>query len=277
MPNRKAFISDTKVIVSNGMIECWKSDEPCYAIGLDKKPRGSSFLVLVSDEERAQQNKKNALESYHAFERKAVANFKPNQSLFCTLTFDDSKTKDFDIRNVAECNEKFSNFIKRLKRHLKKKIGRDVRYLVTIEFQDKNKRYAIHYHMLLDVPYLDNDELAEIWGLGFTKVNKVKDSKHAAVYCGKYMMKGILDSRLTGKDKYWGSNNLLNPKIRYGNIAQKIKDFIDSLPDDKKEKYSDRSYQSEYNKCNIHYEKFFLPEELTKELITYLDYNTKTS
>lgn len=277
---KKAFISNTKIIVSNGMIEIWESpkDNPCFSVGLSKKPRGSSVNVVpMSEEERIRQNKKNALESYHHFERKVVANFKPGYSIFCTLTFDNIKTQDFNIKSVDECNKKFSRFIDRLKRYLKKKNGRELKFLVTIEFQDTNNRNAIHYHVLLDVPYLNSNELERIWNLGFVKVKKVKDSKHAAVYCGKYMMKGILDERLAGKNKFWGSKNLLEPVERYGDTAYLIQEYINGLSDDKKEKYSERSYTSEYNKCEIRYKKFFISDEALEELSPYLHYTQKTS
>lgn len=40
------------------------------------------------------------------------------------------------------------------------------------EFQ---KRGAIHYHLLCNLPFVSSKELAEIWTHGFIKIKKIED------------------------------------------------------------------------------------------------------
>lgn len=63
-------------------------------------------------------------------------------TFFVTLTFED--TDKFDITDLNCCNKKLSSYLKRIKEHYP-----DLKYLGVPEFQ---KRGAVHYHLLLNVP-----------------------------------------------------------------------------------------------------------------------------
>lgn len=267
---RKAFISNQKSILSGGMFERWYSeDDTPFAIGLERKPRGSGGVITpLSEEEQAKKDKKNMLESYHTFLRIAAANFSPRDSIFVTLTFAD--TKDFDITNVDDCNKCFDIAMKRFRR----KLGKAFSYSVTIEFQEKNGRGAVHYHMLMNLPFVQHSLLREMWGYGGVYVKKVRNTLEAINYLAKYMRKGEMDERLRGRKKFWGSRNLKKPKEMYGDIVTALWEYIQSLPPDKKKEYSENVYFSEYRHTIIHYNKIFLPEDVIADFLsTYGNYN----
>lgn len=265
MKKRRAFITEIKVIVSGQMVEVYQAKTPVFAIGLEKKGKETGGPIApLSQEERERQDKNNALRSYFEFERRAVLNFKPNKSCFLTLTFRD--TENFDVTDVATCNACFKGFI----RKLRKKYGKAFKYVATIEFQDSNKRGAVHYHMLISLSYLKCEDVQKLWGHGAINIQKMKNTRHAVSYVAKYMKKGLIDDRLRGKKKWHGSMNLFNPIERYGDAAKDVLNRIEALPEGQKEKYSENHYFSEYSKEEISYTRYFIQDE---ELISYLDYN----
>lgn len=127
-----------------------------------------------------------------------------SSSKFVTLTFRDGL--DFDIKDVKQCNNAYHLFCKRLKR----RYG-DFKYVTVIEFQDKNDRGAVHYHMICNLPYIKKSELSEIWGNGFVKINSIDKVDNVGAYVVKYMNKDIDDIRLQGLKAYNCSKGLQKP------------------------------------------------------------------
>lgn len=132
-----------------------------------------------------------------------TANF-DNGSKFYTLTFSD--TEDFDILNVQRCNAEYKKFILRLRRRYP-----GFNYIAVIEFQDKNGRGAVHYHMISDLPYIPHTELLRLWGLGGVWVNRIKHVDNVGAYVVKYMVKDMEDKRLCGEQAYLRSRGLQEP------------------------------------------------------------------
>ena len=81
-----------------------------------------------------------------------------------------------------------------------------------MEFQDTNGRGAIHYHCLLDIPYIPHKELQKIWGNGFVFINVISHVDNLGAYLIKYMTKDSNDIRLRGKKGYLASRNLKQPE-----------------------------------------------------------------
>lgn len=121
---------------------------------------------------------------------------------FITLTFKDN------ITDLFEANEIFKKFIKRLKWKFPK-----LKYLAVPEFQ---KRGAVHYHLLINVDYIENNKLAEIWGQGFVMINKVQHINNLGLYISKYICKDLFDIRYFGMRKILCSKNLEQPIILTG-------------------------------------------------------------
>lgn len=131
------------------------------------------------------------------------ANF-DSTSKFVTLTFDNDQ--EHDIKDVKQCNTEFKKFIQRMKFKYS-----ELKYVAVVEFQDKNDRGAVHYHMVCNLPYIKKSELSEIWGNGFVKINAIDKVDNVGAYVIKYMTSEIDDKRLQGLKAYNSSKNLIRP------------------------------------------------------------------
>lgn len=163
------------------------------------------------DEETERGNGANQEHNYantQKARREAVRNLTTtnfdSSSKFVTLTFRDGL--GFDIRDVKACNKAFKQFVQRMKRKFP-----EFRYLAVIEFQDKNGRGAVHYHMICNLPFVKKSELARIWGNGFVKINAIDKVDNVGAYISKYMAKDLDDTRLQGIKAYQYSRSLRKP------------------------------------------------------------------
>lgn len=196
---------NTKKIVSKNITE--------YIFNLDsstgydfKRQKGRTrrgFEELDSLEKYESMQKRKAYYENKRFDIKRLIDCNyDDKSTFLTLTFKDN------VQDIEIANREFTLFIKKLKRYLKQ----DVKYIATWELQ---KRGAIHYHLVLfSVPYIQNDKLSEMWGNGYIKINKIKETvKNEAigVYITKYFTKDI-DKKAKQKKAYFCSRNLNKPR-----------------------------------------------------------------
>ncbi len=187
-----------RVIVSGKVVEyySYESDVIC-----DKKPSRNVGLHEVTEEEKAQNRKKSAQRARVTVRR--LVNSNMDLTKFVTLTFKECVT------DLTQANKVFNLFIKRLKRVLKKPL----KYLVVPEFQDKNGRGAVHYHMISNLDYIPNEKLRNIWGQGFVKINRIDNVDNVGAYVTKYMSKDSVDERLSGRKCYFCSRNLDKPVV----------------------------------------------------------------
>lgn len=158
---------------------------------------------------------------------------------FLTLTFAENLT------DVKEANYKFMKFIQRLKYRY-----RDLQYVTVIEFQ---KRGAVHYHMLCNLPFIDKEYLATVWKHGFIKINQIEHVDNVGAYVCKYMSKGGRDTRLEGKKMYFTSRNLNKP-IEWVNIDEVR--AVEGVLADIDPKYSDY-FENDYVGV-VHYSQYKL-------------------
>ncbi len=123
---------------------------------------------------------------------------------FITLTFRDDKIKDLDI-----ANKHFQNFMKKMNYRYK-----DFLYIGVPEYQ---KRGVVHYHILTNIEYLPNEELAAIWSFGFVNIKSTNGIKDLAKYMTKYLTKNYAnkDQRFFNKKKIFYSKNVKRPQILY--------------------------------------------------------------
>lgn len=159
---------------------------------------------------------------------------------FITLTFADN------ITDLKEANIIFKKFILRLKY-----LYKDLKYLAIPEFQ---KRGAVHYHLLINIEYIDNAKLADIWNQGFVMINKVKHINHLGLYISKYISKNLFDIRYFGMRKILSSRNLDKPIIII--IKQEINTF----------------FKNSFSKLKLLFEKDYLSDWLGK--ISYQLYSS---
>jgi len=171
--------------------------------------------------------------------RLALMNF-DNGSKFATFTFAENVT------DLTVANKEWDKFIKRLRR----KYG-SFKYLNVVEFQ---KRGAVHYHMVSDLPYIPKQELAELWGQGFVKINNIAHVDNIGAYIVKYMTKELFDPRFLGRKAYMCSQGLERPIVYRGDEAEMIMQLYQL--EQKKVVYTG-SYTSEHH-GNITYKEFNL-------------------
>lgn len=176
---------------------------------------GSGGRTKEVGNNREKNRKDSTYRARQRVRRLALANF-TNKDKFLTLTFRDGVVSD--VTDITECNRYFAKFIMRLKH----KYGKDLKYLGVIEFQDKNGRGAVHYHVLFNLPWVPVDKIADIWAGGFVWINEINNVDNIGAYMTKYMTKNIDDKRLRGKKSYLASRNLEKPKEYTGNDAMEI-------------------------------------------------------
>lgn len=129
---------------------------------------------------------------------------------FLTLTFKDN------VHDIEQANYEFEKFIKRLNYHCFGTKKANLKYTCVVEFQ---KRGAIHYHVIIyNMPYVKANNIENLWGNGFIKINKIDDIDNVGAYVSEYLgqaEKGqghdIEDDRLQGKKSYFSSRGLFKP------------------------------------------------------------------
>lgn len=142
-----------------------------------------------------------------AIRRLVNANFSTGD-LWVTLTLADN------VSSLQEANHLFGRFTTRLRRRYP-----GCKYIAVPEFQ---KRGAVHYHMVLaGPPAIPNALMAEIWGHGFTRVQRIRGIDNIGAYLTKYLSKESADKRLAGKHGYLASRNLERPQTTqtWGGLA----------------------------------------------------------
>ena len=185
-----------KLIVSGNVAELYDYGLP--VVRSDRRRIGRAGQNGTTEQQKLLNRQKNASRARQTVRRFANANFNAN-SKFVTLTFKDN------VSDLKKANNEFVKFRKRLSRAL----GFDLQYITVPEFQ---KRGAVHYHLLMNCPYIDSTVLFRLWGQGFVKINRIDNVDNIGAYITKYMTKDTLDERLAGVKCYFMSHNLKKPE-----------------------------------------------------------------
>lgn len=195
-----------QVFLCGNVIEKTEYERPLLR-GLSSKRVGRSVSASKKDKEI---NRNKVLARNRRTVRQLV-NSNPDCNKFLTLTFADNLT------DIDKANYQFKKFIERLKYRYS---SIELKYIAVIEFQ---KRGAIHYHLLNNLPYIDVNELACVWGHGFIKLNKIDNVDNVGAYVTKYMQKDLDDPRLLGRKCYMTSRNLNKPlKINNDSLVDEL-------------------------------------------------------
>lgn len=171
--------------------------------------------------------------------RLSLANF-DSGSKFITFTFADN------ITDVQQANAFWKTFIQRLRYRYGK-----FKYMSVLEFQ---KRGAVHYHCITDLPYVKKSDLADIWGNGFIKINRIEHVDNVGAYIVKYMTKDLFDERFVSLKSYQCSKGLDRPVSLREGQAEEIIAFYNL---DAKKTVYESSYTSEHH-GKIHYKEYNL-------------------
>jgi hypothetical protein len=215
-----------RAIVSGNVIEIIETEKPIFK-GFTCRAIGRANAPNTTAEQKQENRSKIASRARSTVRRIANANSDILKK-FLTLTFAENMT------DIKKARYEFDKFIKRLKTQFNQ-----LQYIVVLEFQ---KRGAIHFHLLCNLPYVDSNELAKIWGHGFIKINKIDNVDNIGAYVTKYMTKDSIDHRLVGKKCYSMSKGLKKPvELTDKDI---IETFLAGVTDVKRVKSSE--YISEY-------------------------------
>ncbi len=182
-----------KYVITGDIVEVYEYSQFC-------KGKGGAHRTIEksTDIENSLKNYANTNQRRRDIVRRlACCNFNNNYDKFITLTFREN------LQDVKECNKLFKQFIQRLKRKYT-----DLKYLAVIEFQERG---AVHYHLLCNIPYIEQKELQSIWGNGFIYINAITHVDNIGAYVVKYMTKDNTDTRLQGLKAYLYSRNLKRP------------------------------------------------------------------
>lgn len=185
-----------------------------------------------------------------------------DQYAFLTLTF--SPTEEFDVTDIKSCNRLFSCFKKRLAYHLKVNQLPELRYLGVMEFQDKHRQGAIHYHLICNLIEVPIVQLQGLWQYGgvhkaIVKANPTENEKIAY-----YLKKGISDPRLNGYKRYFYSQGLMQPITVEINNPQEFYNLLGECQPTLKQS---ETFHSPYT-GDTKYEQYFINNP--KELIEYV-------
>lgn len=183
-----------KIVVSQGITEVWRYEK------LNLKGGGKKEGFGEYNEENYKQRQSVRKRTI----RQLICTNFDNNSKFVTLTFRDNI--GHDIKDVQQCNEYFKKFVLRMKYRYP-----GFKYVAVIEFQDKNERGAVHYHMICNLPYWKKTELAYVWRGGFIKINAIDKVDNVGAYVVKYMTSDLDDKRLCGENAYLHSRGLKKP------------------------------------------------------------------
>lgn len=171
-----------------------------------------------------------------------------DRDLSVTLTYDDKNLPGSE----EESKKDVKNFIRKIKRYIKKNNLGEVKYIAVIEYRDQEenkKAIRIHHHVVLSAN-IDRDKIEELWTKGRANADRLKADEFGYEGLARYITK---DPK--GCKRWSQSRNLKQPTIlvndyKYSN--RKVNELSKSQGDKKifeelYEGYIYRSYKVDYN------------------------------
>ena len=205
-----------KIVYSGDIVEVYEYDKG-YLKGyeLTDSEKGKNGRLKGEKSNNYEEHRKQVLQRAKKNLRRLInANVgqygKEFTAKFLTLTFRD------DVKDLDKANYEFKKFIQRLNYYCFGTKKANLKYTCVIEFQ---RRGAIHYHVIIyNMPYVKANDIANVWGNGFIKINKIDDVDNVGAYVSEYLGqaekgqgKNIEDDRLQGKKSYFSSRGLFKP------------------------------------------------------------------
>lgn len=193
---REKYISHVKVIKAGDIIEIINYEKPIFYGYENFQSQGKK--VVDSTKKKREDNLRRTKNNI----RRIINANHTNKDIFLTLTFEE------DIKNIADGKYKLKIFFEKLRLYLKNR-NEKLQYLYVTEFQDKNKRGVVHFHIILfDVNYIPFVTILNMWGNGGAWINRIKDVDNVGAYITEYMNKSDFDNRFNNFDIYGRSRGL---------------------------------------------------------------------
>ncbi|HRH23262.1 MAG TPA: hypothetical protein PK295_01370 [Candidatus Magasanikbacteria bacterium] len=207
-----AYPYNLKVVVSGKQVEVykyskniWRDFERTLPSVLTTKNTYETSIPTPEEQVKQQQQKTQFSISRTRTEIRRLVNANPQLTKFLTLTFAEN------ITDLKSANHVFNQFVKRISYRYQ-----GFEYLAVPEFQ---KRGAVHYHLLCNLPFVEPEKVARLWGQGFIKINRLNNVNNIGAYVCKYLSKDMFDERTFGKKKFFRSQTLKQPTEIMGWLA----------------------------------------------------------
>lgn len=202
-----------KIVYSGDIVEVYEYDKG-YLRGYENNNANTGRKIGYKSENYEDHRKQVLQRAKKDLRRLINANVgqygKEFTAKFLTLTFKDN------VKDLDKANYEFKKFIQRLNYYCFGMKKNNLKYTCVVEFQ---KRGAIHYHVIIyNMPYLKANDIADVWGNGFIKINRIDNIDNVGAYVSEYLgqaKKGqghdIEDDRLKGRKSYFSSRGLFKP------------------------------------------------------------------
>lgn len=249
MAKLKPFGYQLKVVQSGSMIQVYQYTDTQWrnltSKGVSASPPKDKLIDLdaVPVDERLKSRGKSNIRARNHVMRLCRSNFTTMNSKFLTLTFKEPMT------DISLANKEFGRFMQNLKRNVGDKI---IKYLAVIEFQ---KNGSIHYHILINMPYIKQDQLFKMWGRGSVTIKRIQRVENLGLYLVKNMTVDDADPRMFGKRSYFPSRNLTKPKEFTGKRAE---DILERLQKEGRKIAYSNTYKSKLQENDIFYSEYHL-------------------
>lgn len=192
-----------KLIISGSVVEHYQYEKPYY-VGFPQLWRAKKLFKRLNTEFEQKSIREDNVKRTRTQIRRLV-NCNTDMTKFLTLTFDSEMT------SLTKANKLFNEFIKRLSR-----LYSQLKYVAIPEFQGDKDFFgnvkpnggSVHYHILLNLPFVPSAKIEKIWQNGFIKVKKINNIDNVGAYVCKYLGKENFDARFFKKKKFFRSMNL---------------------------------------------------------------------
>ncbi len=195
-----AFPYNIKVVVSGKQVEVYKYQKNVWRdfertqSSVQAKPVKEPKQLDIFEKIKQQKQKQEFSVNRTRTEIRRLINSNPQLNKFMTLTFADN------ITDLKQANYEFNKFVLRLSYKYP-----NFEYLAVPEFQ---KRGAVHYHVICNLPFVHYSEIRETWGQGNIDIKQVQNVTNLGAYVCKYLGKDMFDERTFGKKKFFRSQTL---------------------------------------------------------------------
>ncbi|MDD5397298.1 MAG: hypothetical protein PHW24_04595 [Candidatus Moranbacteria bacterium] len=239
-----------KIIVSGEGVEEYKYKTKVQIRGYKRKKRKKKIKDDIKKEVIENSEKTRFSINRTRTGMRRILQCNPNLDKFLTLT-----SKITDITKANKCLNLFTQKIK--------KPYPDFEYFSVPEFQNdidffgkvKPDGGAVHHHVLCNLPYVDQKEIAEIWGQGFIKIKRIEKGKNMMSYLSKYLEKEMRDKRMFRKRKYSCSQNLKRPVELIGEQAEEFMTTNNNSLKFKKASEFENQYSGEVDHNDFEFKK----------------------
>lgn len=184
-----------KTIRSGEMLEC--EIYPLWQTGGKRSGK--------KNDSRFSQSKLNEKNAKKHLIRLVNTNF-TKKDIWITLTYQYNRLP----ADIQQAKKDMQNYIRRLKRHIKKKNLPDLKYVYVTEYQGEGgKSKRVHHHMITNFP--DRDMAEELWnGGGRTQSRRLQPDDFGLEGLTRYITK---EKSGDNQKRYTVSRNLKQPKI----------------------------------------------------------------